>query len=209
MNKNLALEIVGGLSSPSKMPCYSFSIPASRCKVGKKLRKVKNSICSICYALKGRYGFGVVQKALERRFANLKHPKWVEAMAWLVNNVEKSGYFRWHDSGDLQSVDHLKNIIEVCKQTAHVKHWLPTREYGVVGEFIRSGGTLPENLIVRFSALMIDGEPPVQAAKNLGVYVSSARKVDYTCPASKQNNTCGDCRHCWDKNVFDVSYKKH
>lgn len=209
MNRAIALEIVGGLSEPSKMPCHSFSIPARHCLTGQKLRDIEGSICSKCYALKGRYGFPNVQHALERRFEALNNPQWVSAMAWLLNNVERSGFFRWHDSGDLQSVEHLSRIVEVCNLTPNVKHWLPTREFGIVGNFIRGGGVIPENLTIRFSALMFDGEPPITAARNLGVQVSSASKENFTCPASKQENRCGDCRACWDKSHFNISYKKH
>ena len=40
MNITTALEIVGGLSSPSKMPCHGYSIPAQKCMTGSKLRNV-------------------------------------------------------------------------------------------------------------------------------------------------------------------------
>ena len=40
----------------------------------------------------------------------------------------KVKYFRWHDSGDVQDLDHLRRIYEVCKLTPDVQHWMPTRE---------------------------------------------------------------------------------
>jgi hypothetical protein len=209
MKTSEALEIIGGLSSPSKIPCYGYSIPANRCVTGQKLRNVENSICSKCYALKGHYTFSRVQNALERRFVSLSSPLWVEAMTVAINSKEKSGFFRWHDSGDLQSVEHLENIVKVCNGTPNIQHWLPTREYGIVGAFVRAGGVIPKNLTVRFSALTFDGNPPLSAARNLGVQVSSASKENFTCPASKQSNTCGNCRVCWNKEVENVIYKKH
>lgn len=45
-----ALEIVGGLSKPDKMPCYCYNLPASRCKMGGKLNTVPGSVCYGCYA---------------------------------------------------------------------------------------------------------------------------------------------------------------
>ena len=39
---------VGGLSKPSKMPSYGYSLSAFKCKVGSKLRLVKNSTCADC-----------------------------------------------------------------------------------------------------------------------------------------------------------------
>ena len=37
MKTSEALQIVGGLSKPSKMPGWSYGLPASECKTGKKL----------------------------------------------------------------------------------------------------------------------------------------------------------------------------
>ena len=56
----------------------------------------------------------------------LTHPQWVQAMAVLIKGKK---HFRWHDSGDLQSVHHLKKIFEVCNLTPDtMQHWLPTQE---------------------------------------------------------------------------------
>ena len=209
MNKINAIEIVGGLSSPSKLPCYSYSIPASKCITGNKLRKVSGSICSKCYAHKGFYtAYPVVQIALERRYNKLNDSQWIEAMTFLINNVEKSGFFRWHDSGDLQSVKHLSNIVEVCKNTPTVKHWLPTREYRIVADYLLNN-TFPDNLIVRLSTFMLEGKPPATLAKKLGVFTSGASKDNYNCLAPKQNNKCVDCRLCWDKSVDNIIYHTH
>lgn len=46
-----AVAAIGGLSSPSKMPCHGYSIPAQACKVGSLLRNVSGSACAHCYAL--------------------------------------------------------------------------------------------------------------------------------------------------------------
>jgi len=203
------MDAVGGLSAPSKMPCFSYSIPAARCKIGKKMRKVKGSICSICYALNGRYGFANVQNALERRFQKITKKTWVADMIAAISRVEQSGFFRWHDSGDLQSVAHLSRIVAICQGTPEIRHWLPTREYATVRKFLEGGGTIPSNLTVRFSALMIEGPAPESLARRLGVQVSGASESAYSCPASKQGNICGSCRKCWDRTEFNISYKVH
>ena len=146
------MDSVGGLSAPSKMPCHGYSIPARRCKVGRKMRRVVGSICSICYALKGRYSFPNVFSALERRFSLISKKSWVSDMVAALLKIETSGFFRWHDAGDLQSVAHLKRIVAICEQTPEIKHWLPTREFAVVRKFLESGGKIPSNLTIRLSA---------------------------------------------------------
>jgi hypothetical protein len=209
ITQNQLLDAVGGFSVPSKMPCHGYSIPASRCKTGRKMRKVANSICAICYALKGRYAFPNVQNALERRYKTIRGRNWVRNMVAAINTVEKSGFFRWHDSGDLQSVSHFGKICEIARLTPQVKYWLPTREYSMVREYLDKGGAIPLNLTVRFSALMVDGAAPETLARRCGVQVSGACETAFSCPASRQGNVCGDCRACWNKKTFNVTYKTH
>ena len=204
-----AIEYVGGLSAPSKMPCHGFSIPAKYCKTGQKLRNVADTICSKCYALKGRYGFPNVQNALERRFANLKNELWVQAMTIAIRGTESSGYFRWHDSGDIQDLDHLDKIVQVARNLPEIKFWLPTREFSTVAAWKRRNGDLPSNLTIRLSALKINGAPPTTIAKLLGLVTSGVTKSGFNCPAPSQGNKCLCCRACWDKTVENVNYKLH
>jgi hypothetical protein len=206
-----AEAIAHTLSAPSKMPGFSYNTPAFRCIKGSKLRKVPNSICFKCYALKGRYVFQNTIDAMEKRFHSLTHPLWVDAMTYMVNKKEKSGFFRWHDSGDLQGTWHLKKICQVAENLPHITFWLPTREYGIVSDYIeKEGNTIPKNLTIRLSALMIDGQYPDAIAKRLGLVVSGvSSNGDFNCPSSKQDNNCGDCRACWDKEVYSINYKQH
>jgi hypothetical protein len=205
-----ALELVGGLSKPSKMPCGGYSLPTSACKTGSKLAKVEGTICSKCYAMRGNYRFKNVVNSHNRRLASLANPLWTEAMAIAINGTDSTGYFRWHDAGDIQSVEHLAQIVDVCNRTPNVKHWLPTREYSFVGEFLRQGGTIPANLCIRLSALSFNSPPPIGAAERMGVQVSGASSEGaFTCPAPTQGNKCLTCRACWKKDVFNVTYKRH
>ena len=204
-----AEKISGGLSKPSKMPGYAFNLPAIRCKTGKKLVKVKGSVCHGCYALKGRYLFPATKAAMERRYQAMLDPYWAEAMIYLIKvRTKKIKYFRWHDSGDLQSVNHLEKICRIAKQTPDVKHWLPTREYKFVTEFIKQYGrkAIPDNLCIRISAHMVGQKPH----KIFGLVASTVdSEIGYKCPAPTQGNNCGDCRACWDKSVINVDYHKH
>ena len=199
MNTKEALEIVGGLSKPSKMPGWSYGLPAKECKTGSKLRLVPGSTCYDCYALKGCYVFKVVQDAQYRRLAAIKHPLWVGAMAHLINS-KKANVFRWHDSGDVQDEEHLIKIFAVCKLTPKIRHWLPTREAWIKA-FLPE---CPENLVIRFSAPMVDQEAPASWPNSSEVVTAGA-----TCPAASQDNECRDCRACWDSNIKTIKYGKH
>lgn len=210
MTPKLAKEITGGLSKPSKMPGFAYSIPAQACGIGSRLRNVQGSICSKCYALKGRYVFGNVKNALARRLASLVHSEWVQAMAFQINQAAVN-VFRWHDSGDVQNLEHLERIVEVCRLTPDVRHWLPTREYAIVTAYKEKHGAFPDNLNVRLSAYMVDGPLPEGAAARLGVTMSGVTSdpSKVSCPAYKQGGVCGSCRACWDKNQAVVFYPKH
>lgn len=198
------------LSAPSKMPCYSYSTPAKRCIVGMKMRSVEGSVCASCYACKGFYGFPDTQAALEKRFQTLTDELWEEAMVYLIGKKEKSGFFRWHDSGDLQGTWHLQKIVNIANRLPHIKFWLPTREYSIVSQWFRDGGIKPDNLTIRLSALMMDGEAPEAIAKRFNLVVSGVTKTEgYTCPAPNQENKCLECRACWSQETYAINYKKH
>ena len=199
MLKKEAREITGGLSKPSKMPGPAYNLPAWQCITGVKLQAVPGSVCAGCYAMKGRYRFTNVRQALARRLESLKHPRWVEAMVTLIKGEP---WFRWHDSGDLQGVDHIKKIFEVCKLTPETQHWMPTRE----ARFLKllDPAIIPSNLIIRMSSHMID-----QGPVTFWPWTSTVSTSTKTCPAQDQGNQCRDCRACWDRSVSNVTYPKH
>jgi len=199
MKTSEAWALVGGLSKPSKMPGWSIGIPAKECKTGKKLRQIKNSVCEGCYALKGCYVFAVVQAAQYKRLEAINHPDWVLAMSTLINS-KKPDVFRWHDSGDVQDVQHLEKIFEVCRATPAKRHWMPTREAWIKDHMHKA----PANLVVRFSSPMVD-QGPVKSWANTSTVSTKSR----SCPAPDNNNECGSCRACWDPNVKNIEYGKH
>lgn len=215
-DRKTAWEIVGGLSKPSKMPCYGYSLPATACKTGSKLRKIEGSVCSQCYAHKRMYTFSNVKKALANRLKTINKKAWVDAMVFLLLNQKKSQFFRWHDSGDVQSKKHLLNIFEVCRRTPDIKHWMPTHEHKLVKDVIASGVEVPKNLVIRFSSCMINA--PVRL-KDCAVFNASStfvkelsparKKIEHACTAYKRGGKCLTCRLCWQKSVKAVSYKLH
>ena len=200
MLKKEARQITGGLSKPSKMPGPAHNLPAAACKTGAKLAQIPGSVCAGCYALKGRYRFNNVQAALQRRLQAIESPEWVEAMIVLIKPQK---FFRWHDSGDIQSLKHLENIFRVCRATPGTSHWLPTRE----AQFLKrlKVNQVPRNLIIRMSSHMID-----QAPVNFWPWTSTVTSGEgRSCPAPEQGNSCGSCRACWDRGVDNVCYGKH
>jgi len=196
-----AKKITESLTRTSKMPGLSYSLPAWECKTGSKLRKVKGSVCASCYALKGNYTrYKAIKIAQYRRLAAIKLEGWTRAMA---AQILRQKYFRWHDAGDIQSMEHLYKIFRVCELTPDTKHWMPTRE----AKFLKTiwPEEVPKNLIIRMSSHMID-QGPVKFWPWTSTVTS---KGGASCPAPNQNNNCGDCRACWNRSTPNVSYGKH
>ena len=198
MYKYEAEEITGGLSAPGKMPEGSYNLPAGACQTGQKLAKIPGPPCFKCYADdRGRYRFPNVKAALARRLASLMDSRWVEAMTVLVKNKK---HFRWHDSGDIQSVAHLKKIFEVCNNTPKTMHWLPTQERRYLPL-----GSYPKNLVIRLSNAK-NNTAPGNAWTHWSTVID---KGFHSCPAQSQGNVCGTCRACWSRDVKHVTYPKH
>jgi len=145
---------------------------------------------------------------MEKRIESISDPQWVDAVSTLIH---RSGdrHFRWHDSGDLQGIEHLQNIIRVCRNLPQVRFWLPTREYQTVEAYRRMGGRIPSNLCIRLSAHVVDGKPPLRYRLPVSIVDSGRNGISrnaHICPAPEQDNQCGRCRACWDPSVKIVSY---
>ena len=207
-----ATKNIGGLSNTSKMPCPSYGLNTDNCITGSKMKMIDNTVCSICYVDNGFATiYPCVKIAQNNRLAlyNANPELWIKSFSFILNK-RNSEFFRWFDSGDLQSVKMLKDIVSICKKTPNCKHWLPTKEPKYVSEYIRQYGQLPANLTIRLSAVFVDGKPPSKLANKLNVQVSEvSSRGNYTCLAPLQEHKCLDCRKCWDNNIHSVVYQKN
>lgn len=202
------------LSRTSKMPCHSWSVPALACKTGSKLAQIEGSVCHGCYALKGFYRMPNVFRALSARLDLMASSEWVPAMIQKIREEEHTGFFRWFDSGDLQSLKNLKDIVRIALALPEIKFWLPTKEYGIVSEYFELYGPFPENLTVRLSAFMVNKEVPKSLVESLGlttseVHTNESAAIGTPCTAPTQGNKCLDCRACWNKDIQTVIYRLH
>ena len=194
-----AIKITGSMTRTKKMPGLSYSLPAWECQTGSKLSLVPGTPCFGCYAKKGNYTrYPAIKKAQYYRLDSLGHDSWTMAM---VAQIKRQKWFRWHDAGDLQSVDHLKKIFEVCRQTPNTQHWLPTQERRYLP---LPGSSVPDNLVIRLSSSKIDGPRSTAWSHTSSVVTKSA-----SCPAPQQGGKCKECRVCWNKKIKHVSYAKH
>jgi hypothetical protein len=216
-----ATRIAGSLSRTTKMPGFSYGLDAFSCIKGSELAKIPGSTCRDCYARRDIYLWDNVKKAHAKRMQAITHPEWEEAMIELISHhCRKEPWFRWHDSGDLMSLEHLRRVIRVCEATPDIHHWMPTREYGFVREFLQEGGQIPPNLAIRLSAYMIGKKagargilsdlPTSTVHTSTGAPIPHKRRRDsIECRAYTRDNQCGSCRACWSPRVKNISYPQH
>lgn len=231
-----AKQITGGLSWESKIPGSSFSLPAKACIAGSKLARIPGTVCAGCYALKDHYTMPNVELAMSRRMAGLSDPRWIEAVVRILLHYHAkpyiridlgltgarlarkggsrwrnnpTGYHRWQASGDLQSIEHLAMIVEVCRRTPKISHWMPTQQLDFVKRYLASGGTIPDNLVIRVSSVMMDDQRRRAWPHTSSVFVDMVPSGASLCPAADQGHVCGSCRNCWSKDVAHISYPAH
>jgi hypothetical protein len=112
----------------------------------------------------------------------------------------KNPYFRWFDSGDLQSIDMLDSIVQVALNLPEIKFWLPTREKTMVSNYFKNK-RVPSNLTIRISDLYIDKSDKLpKSLGNKGILQSGVSKDEkkVNCHSYKQHGKCLECRACWD-----------
>jgi hypothetical protein len=207
LNKTRAESITGSLGKPSKMPGLAYGISAKKCNVGGKLALIPGSVCADCYAMRDNYSYPSVQAAHEKRFSGLSSVSWADSMVFLIRRSGET-YFRWHDAGDLQSFQHLLDIVRIAESLPSVAFWLPTKEKGLVYRYREVFGDFPPNLCVRLSGAMIDGNPPAYDGNTSTVHKAHA-PIGSECEAYTRGGKCGECRDCWNRDIKNVSYPKH
>ena len=194
----------------TKMPGTTYAVDAFACITGSKLAKVKGSICSSCYSIRLQKIRPSVDKGYKKNLFKWQvsnTSNWIDAMVFQIKRYGSDGYHRWFDSGDLQSLEMLEAIAEVARQTPGIKHWLPTKEYGIYAKYLKTN-IEPSNLVVRVSATMIDGNPS-KVFKNTSTVHKNNKPIGFECMARTRGNSCGPCRACWDRRIKNVSYPKH
>lgn len=203
----------------SAMDCWSFSLPAG--KDGACPMAIENdpqSICSKCYAMTGRYVFSNIIKSQYIRFGwvkeSLLNKTFINDMTNKIGALTPNAYFRWHDSGDLFSLEYLQAVTQICNNLPHIKFWVPTRAW----RFPHWKSALSRldslsNVVVRYSALYTNDHSPFVSSCGSTVIddISKLPPIHTICPKTLNHSSCGkeNCRSCWDKNSNKIAYLEH
>ena len=118
------------ISKPTKMKitgkrvgCWSLEARKS-CPGSKNHDGSVVEVCQSCYATKGMYRFPAVKAVRQNNQQDYHRDDWVDDM---VKEVSKYDYFRWFDSGDIETPELAVKIRLIVARTETTKHWLPTR----------------------------------------------------------------------------------
>lgn len=139
-----------------------------------------------------------------------------------VQDGDVVGFFRIHDSGDLNIgrkletwKGYLAAWVHAAKAFPHLWFWMPVRTWttkAMIPE-LQQASQLP-NLTVRASTLYVGEAPPhIPGLSSSGVHVgSSAPEGQYTCPVTPgDRSSCAQegCRACWLAPSMTPSYEEH
>ena len=128
---------------------FNFSIPAGNDKKSGKITcPFAGSCLKLCYAKRGMYRFGNVERALTKRYEASKEDNFVELISNELSKVknDKQTYVRIHDSGDFYSPAYFSKWLEIARLNPSVRFYAYTKSHS----FIR-GIELPENFDLIFS----------------------------------------------------------
>ena len=231
-----------------KMPGSTFGTDPTACHTGSKLRQVPGSICAKCYAIRLAAMRPSVAQGWRKSEATLRamavadaetRARFVAAMAFQITwqCAKTDAYNRWFDSGDLPSVEVLELLLEIIHATPKIRHWIPTREVGIVRAWAKKRGAtlatlrriVPRNAVIRVSDTMIDQKRDTGSPWSSGVVTSGATCHAYrtqrdgvvisldeykVIKKAKQLSKadlghCGDCRKCWNRKISYVTYPLH
>jgi hypothetical protein len=128
---------------------FNFSIPAGNDKKSGKITcPFAGSCLKLCYAKRGMYRFGNVERALTKRYEASKEDNFIETITDELAKVkkDKQTYVRIHDSGDFYSPAYFAKWLEIARLNPTVRFYAYTKSHS----FIR-GIQLPENMDLIFS----------------------------------------------------------
>jgi hypothetical protein len=210
-NARRQVKRIGEPSAESLRLYYADQAAQARCNAGAR-RIVKGG--DPAKETEQSQGLAVAAIAARKACEAIKTADPVEARrVALFISWDNTRHFRWHDSGDVISLEHMLLIDRAVRLSPTVRHWLPTQERAMIKRYVEhlkaEGLAIPANLTIRVSSPKIDAH---RLSKIEGVHASSVSTDGETpgnlCPAYQQGGICGDCRACWDPNPLQ-SYPFH
>ena len=142
-----------------------------------------------CYDVKACMRFPV---ALENRAINtavaMRDP--VRYFNETVAQVSKVDSMRWHQGGEILSGDYLSGMVDTAQRTPNTAHWGYTHMHDTVNQYIASGGIIPTNLSIMYSA---EDDKPINNPYHMPEFRCITKG---NTPPAGYMECKGDCSYC-------------
>lgn len=159
--------------------------------------KDTDSICGSCYSHRMLNTYRKnCQPAFQYNSDILSKAILIEDMLPVIN----SAFFRFNGHGELINMNHLINIVNICKKNPHTSFALWTKRKNLVNKLFKYSDEYhpPKNLILIYSNPKVDCvqlEPPVHFHKVFNNVSKSIYKSIENCTGQK----CIECLACYKK----------
>ena len=197
------------LSQVSKLDnVKSFDLPLSTC-----FDRCEYYNISVCYAKNNRRL--KYKKKVLKNIRNLKLIRSTKFVKVLTKEILKDNCrkFRFFSSGQIENIDQLIKVLDVCKICKMVKFAIMVNSDIIISQLIQSRYKIPKNANLLLSNYEPNKKTPefmknYLIKSNIGVTQTTLSKKLSTCEASKvKNGHCGTCEKCYyDK---DITFKIH
>ena len=168
---------------------------------------------SDCYATKGRYRFHNVKQSLAHNLQCYKDnpDKYFRDILEALSGIISYRYFRWHAAGDIVDENYFEGMVLLAKQLPFTSFLAFTKKFEIVNSYIKSGGQIPDNLHIVFSAWGDDFKV-VNPYLFPVAYVRFKDRENNNIPfdAAECSGDCTNCLQCWKiKKGESVVFNKH
>ena len=168
-----------------------------------------------CYACKGHFLCKNVQKSYIDNltaFEKDENGYFTDIIDFLQNGLVTYKFFRWHSAGDLVNASYFKGVLKVAEKCPDTRFLIFTKKFDIVNDFINTGGKIPANLSVVFSAW--DKNFAVENPHGLPVaYVDfndKSKNPEIPVTAFRCGGNCEKCLTCWNiKQGQSTVFKQH
>jgi len=127
--------------------------------------------------------------------------------ALIVNDYIDSDNIDQITIDEIQNIFMGLNILEICKQTPDIKHWIPSKEYKIWRQVLKIQ-KLPDNVVLRMSSPNVD-QAPLTGFENTSTVHKNKKAFGLECIAYKQDGKCLECKACYNSKIKNISYPKH
>lgn len=176
----------------------------------------KNCPCvKDCYALKGRYRFPNVKSNHEYNYQRyLSNPDgYFKDIELEINNgLVSYSYFRWHAAGDIVDERYFDGMVKVAIDLPNTSFLAFTKKFEIVNKYLRSGGIIPENLHIVFSAWgdSFKIKNPYRFPVAYVRFSDDSQNKTIPKEAVECSGNCTKCLQCWKiKKGESVVFNKH